>query len=93
MDENMDTESLPDLDNQRTIEQVIFDNKVFDKNYKFVITHNGIKRWFESPPENRFYPIFAVKNKCAFRKKVKNYEYNYGQGTLRKLVKGVDGIG
>lgn len=87
---------LPDIDdmnNGKTIEQVIFENKVYDKNCKFVIQHNGIKQFYQSDSDNRFYPDFAKKNKCAFRKKAKNYYYDSSRDTLQKLVQGVDGIG
>lgn len=89
----MDDNTLPDLDSDKTIEQVIFENRIFDKNVAHIITHNGIKSWFESSPFHRFYPETAMKNKCAFRKKTQNYLYNQETGVLRKYVKGVDGVG
>ena len=75
------------------MDKIRFENKVYEKNAKFVLNKNGIINWFQSPVNARIIPTFARRNRLAFEKKVSKYSYNESSGILCKSVKGVDSIG
>ena len=77
---------------RKDIEEIRFENKVFEKNAKFVLTKNGITSWFQTEPDKCLIPDFARRNKLAFEKKMCKYRYDKVTGILSKLVTGVDGI-
>ena len=57
MDDDINDSSsdfLPDLNNEKTSEQLLFDSKVYHANELFVRIRTDIIKWILSPPENRF---------------------------------------
>ena len=91
MVEKEDDNYLPDLPDEISGEQLVFQQKVFRANEAFNKANIDIINWFNSPSEKRQYPKSRLKNKNSFMKQVKKYDYV--DGTLFKYVKGSDGIG
>ena len=46
-----DEKYLPDLDNDKTGEQIVFDQKVFRANEVFVKLHQDMINWYLSPKD------------------------------------------
>ena len=88
-----DENFLPDLPNDLSGEQIVFQHKVFRSNESFNKVHNDIILWFKSPSDKRQYPLSKQNNKNSFRKKVEMYSYESESGVLYKRVKSSDGIG
>ena len=88
---NEDENYLPDLPDEISGEQLVFQQKVFRANEAFNKANIDIINWFNSPSEKRQYPKSRLKNKNLFRKQMKKYDYV--DGTLFKYVKGLDSIG
>ena len=86
-----DENYLPDLPDEISSEQLVFQQKVFRANEAFNKANIDIINWFNSPSEKRQYPKSRLKNKNLFRKQMKKYDYV--DGTLFKYMKGSDGIG
>ena len=57
---------LPDLPNEKSGDQLVFEQKVFQANEAFKRVHQSIINWFLSPQERRVYPKIAANNKNAF---------------------------
>ena len=53
---------LPDLDNVKTGEQIVFEQKVFRANEAFRQKVNGLINWYISPGECHIYPVEWNKN-------------------------------
>ena len=69
MDDDIDDSSsdfLPDLNNEKTSEQLLFDSKVYHANQQFVRIQTDMIKWILSPPESIVYPQNVKNNKCAF---------------------------
>ena len=62
---------LPDLGNQKTTEQLVFEAKIRRSNMEFRRRKEDILRFMLSDPESKLYPQSVKRNKRAFRKKVK----------------------
>ena len=71
-----------DLTEEKTFEQISFNEKVKKANERFVSKRNDIIRWILSPCENRYYPKSAKTNKCAFKQNAMKYSYNSAMKTL-----------
>ena len=84
---------LPDLPNEKTGDQLLFEQKVFRVNETFKRVLQSIINWLMSPPERRLYPKAAANNKNAFWTKCKNYVYDEAKLILYKKVQCTDGIG
>ena len=79
MDEDINdlsSDFLPDLNNEKTSEQLLFDSKVYHENEQFVRIRADIIKWILSPPENRIYPQHIKNNKRAFQQTVLQYSYD-----------------
>ena len=59
----IESEFLPDLGNELTGEQLIFERKVYRANEVFTKFVVGIWAWFNSPVHNKCYPKSRMKNK------------------------------
>ena len=88
-----DGQFLPDLNNDKTGEQIMLEQKVFRANETFIRVHQDIINWYLSPENSRQYPDCFAKNKNGFRMRCKNYIYDENKGILYKRVKCSDGIG
>ena len=84
---------LPDLGNEKDSNQILFEQKVFRANEKFIEVNEALIRWFKSPVDSREYPKVAYQNKNAYKNKIKNYCYDYKKGILYKKVINSDKIG
>ena len=84
---------LPDLPNEKSGDQLVFEQKVFQANEAFKRVHQNIINWFLSPQERRVYTKIAVYNKNAFCAKCKSYVYDEAKSILYKKVPCTDGIG
>ena len=87
MDDDIDDLSsyfLPDLNNEKMSEQLLFDSKVYHANKQFIRIRTDIIRWILSPPENRFYPQHVKNNKRAFQQTVLQYSYDKKRKKLFK---------
>ena len=83
----------PDLPNEKSGDQLVFEQKVFWANEAFKRVHQSIINWFLSPQERRVYPKTAANNKNAFHAKCKSYVYDEAKSILYKKVPCTDGIG
>ena len=77
-----DEKYLPDLDNDKTGEQIAFDQKVFRANEVFVKLHQDIINWYLSLTDKRCYPKTSIKNKNGFRLRCHNYIYDETKAIL-----------
>ena len=77
---------LPDLPNEKSGDQPVFKQKVFQANETFKRVHQSIINWFLSPAERRVYPKTAANNKNGFCSKCKSYVYDEGKSILYKKV-------
>ena len=69
MDDDIDdslSDFLPDLNNKKTSEQLLFDSKVYHANQQSVRIRTDMIKWILSPPESRVYPQNVKNNKHAF---------------------------
>ena len=57
---------MPDLGNKKDSDQIVFEQKVFRLNEKFIKIHQAIINWFKSPDDNREYPQAACQNKNTY---------------------------
>ena len=65
MDEDIDESSsdfLPNLNNEKTSEQLLFDFKVYHGNEQFIRIITDIIKWILSPAESRSYPAHVRNN-------------------------------
>ena len=62
---DVDEKYLPDLDNDKSSEQIVFDQKVFRANEVFIKIHQDIINWYLSPPDKRSYPKGSLRNKMV----------------------------
>ena len=79
MDDDIDdslSDILPDLNNEKISEQLLFDSKVYHANQQFVRIQTDMIKWILSPPENRVYPQNVKNNKHAFQHNVLQYSYD-----------------
>ena len=83
---------LPDLPDENTGDQLLFEQKVFRVNETFKRVHQSIINWLLSPSERRVYPKIGANNKNAFQTKCKNYVYDEAKSILYKKVQCTDGI-
>ena len=63
---DLSSDFLPDLNNEKTSEQLLFNSKVYHANEQFVRIRTDIIKWILSPPENRIYPQHVKNNKWLF---------------------------
>ena len=54
---------LPDLDNEKTREQIVFEQKVFRANKVFRWKMQDLINWFKLPNDSQVYPKSAMNNK------------------------------
>ena len=87
MDDDIDDSSsdfLPNLNNEKTSEQLLFDSKVYHANEQFMRIRTDIIKWILSPAENRSYPCNVKNNKHAFRQTGLQYSYDKKRKKLFK---------
>ena len=60
-----DGNTLPDLNNEKTSEQIVFEQKVFRANEVFMKLHQDIINWYLSPTDKRSYPKTCIKTKMV----------------------------
>ena len=87
MDEDiyeLSSDFLPDLNNKKTSEQLLFDSKVYHANEQFIRIRTDIIKWILSPAESRSYPAHVRNNKHAFWQTVLQYSYDQ---KMKKLFK------
>ena len=82
-----DEKYLSDLDNDKSGEQIVFDQKVFRANEVFIKIHQDIINWYLSPPDKRCYPKGSLRNKNGFRMRCCNYIYDENKAILYKKNK------
>ena len=70
-----DMDTLPDLPDEKTEEQIMLEQQVFRVNEKFIQRHQEIIEWLLSPEESQKYPDHARKNRYGFRKRASRYKY------------------
>ena len=59
---------LPDLGNEKSGEQIVFEQKLFRANEAFIQVNQETLSWFQSPVEHRYYPKSCMNNKNAWQK-------------------------
>ena len=59
---------LPDLGNEMSGGQIIFEQKLFRENEAFIQVNQEILSWFESPVDHRCYPKSHMNNKNGWQK-------------------------
>ena len=59
---------LTDLDNEKTGEQIVFEQKVFRANQVFRQKMQDLINWFKLPSDSRVYPKNAINNKYTYRR-------------------------
>ena len=84
---------LLDLDNEKTWEQIVFEQKVFRANEAFWWKVNGLITWHMSPSDCCIYPQEANNNQSSFKRHTGLFEYNPKKRVMYKKVKNADGIG
>ena len=84
---------LPDLGNEMSGEQIVFEQKLFRANEAFIWVNQEILSWFQSPVEQRCYLKSCMNNKKGWWKKMKKYAHNRKQVYCTKIIKSCDGIG
>ena len=67
---------LPDLDNEKTGEQIVFEQKVFRANEAFRQKVNGLINWHISPSECHIYLAEWNKNQSSFKRHAHLFEYD-----------------
>ena len=92
-DNNDNDNYLPDLDNEKTGEQIVFDQKVFRANENFWWKMQDLITWFKSPSDSHVYPKNAMNNKHTYRRHASLFEFDKKKNVLYKRVKNSDGIG
>ena len=93
LSKEIESEFLPDLGNELTGEQLIFECKVYRANEAFTKLVEEILAWFNSPVHNKCYPKSRMKNKNSWCRQMRKYSYNTTSGVLYKTVCGADNIG
>ena len=93
LSKEIESEFLPDLGNELTGEQLIFEHKVYRANEAFTKLVEEILAWFNSPVHNKCYPKSRMKNKNSWHRQMRKYSYNTTSGVLYKTVCGADNIG
>ena len=84
---------LSDLDNEKTGEQIVFEQRVFRANETFRQKVNCLINWHISPSESCIYPAEWNKNWSSFKRHACLFEYDSHKKVLYKKVKCSDGIG
>ena len=84
---------LPDLDREKTGEQIVFEQKVFRANESFKQKVDGLILWHKSLSDCHTYPVESTKNRSAYRKHAHLFEYDFKKKVLYKKVKNSNGIG
>ena len=87
MDDDMDDPSsdfLPDLNNGKMSEQLLFDSKVYHANEQFIRIKTDIIKWILSPAESRSYAQPVRNKQHAFWQTVLQYSYNKKRKKLFK---------
>ena len=62
---------MPDLGNEKDSDQILFEQKVFRVNDKFIEVNQALIKWFKLPVDKREYPKIALQNKNAYKNKTK----------------------
>ena len=84
---------LPDLGNEISGEQLVFEQKLFRANEAFIRVNQEIIAWFQSPELSKSYPKSCLNNKNSWQRQMKIYAYNRENGILYKAIKHSDEIG
>ena len=87
------TEYLPNLPNDKTGEELLFEQKVFHNNEVFRRIHQDIFNLHLSDENNHFYPKAARNSKNAYETKCQNYIYDKVKNILYQKVTHGDGVG
>ena len=74
---------LPDLDNEKTGEQIVFEQKVFRANEAFKCKMDALIHWHKSPSDCHTYPSEST-NRSAYRKHACLFEYDLKKKVLYK---------
>ena len=86
-------EYLPDLNNEKTGEQIVFELKVKRSNGTFINKMEDVIKWLTSPSENRVYPKSASTNQHAYKNVAHQFTYDERKEIWYQNVSGSDGIG
>ena len=89
VDDDIDDSSsdfLPNLNNEKTSEQLLFDSKVYHTNEQFVRIRTDVIKWILSPAENRSYAQHVKNNKRAFWQTVLQYSYDIKRKNCSKSI-------
>ena len=78
---------LPDLDNEKTGEQIVFEQKVCRANEAFQWKVDGLITWHMSPSDCHIYPQEANNNWSSFKRHAHLFEYNPKKRVLYKKVR------
>ena len=84
---------LPNLNNKKTSEQIVFEQKVFRANEAFRGKVNGLINWHISPCHGCTYLEEWNKNQYSFKRHAHLFEYDSKKKVLYKKVMNADGIG
>ena len=82
-----DGNTLPDLNNEKTSEQIVFEQKVFRCNESFARKVNELINFLKSPVEHHCYPKKATNNRNMYMKQARQFTYDVKKGILYKEVK------
>ena len=84
---------LPDLDNEKTGEQIVFEQKVFIANEAFIWKVDGLINWHNSPSDCQAYPNEWNNNRSSIKRHAHLFEYDSKEKVLYKKITSSDGIG
>ena len=84
---------LPDLNNKKSGEQMVFELKVKRSNEVFIKKMEDVVKWLTSPSENRVYLKSVSTNRHSYKKFAHQFTYDEQKKILYKKVSGSDGIG
>ena len=87
-----DGSTLPDLNNEKTGEQILFEQKVFRCNEAFVRKVNDLIKWHKAPADCRPYPKYACNNRNKYKKHARRFTYDAKKGILFKKIEDSYGI-
>ena len=84
---------MPNLNNKKTGEQIVFEQKVFRANEAFRRKVDGLINWHISSSDCCTYPEEWNKNQSSFKRHAHLFEYDSRKKVLYKNITNADGIG
>ena len=67
---------LPNLKNEKTGEQIVFEQKVYRSNEAFKKKIDALILWHKSSSDCPIYPAPSKRNCCTYRKSAHIFEYD-----------------